>query len=91
MGLGFRKDAALLFVDMMLDQFSEHIKPRIERRRARPRPGPIQFVDQDLYELMFLDSFVNHVRILKGRTKGWIDDPLFNRRMDAKFAYDQVD
>lgn len=89
-GLGFRKDAALLFVDMFLDQFSEHVKPCIKRRRARSRSEPIQFVEQDLYESMFLDSFVNPVRILKGYTKGRINDPLFNGRMDGKFANDPV-
>ena len=65
MSLGFRKEPALFFVDMMLDQVSEYLEPCIERGRTRTGTEFIQLLKHGMHELMLLDGLVDHVRILK--------------------------
>src|SRR6478672_12182049 len=90
MSLGFRKDPALFFVDMMFDQVSEHLEPCIERGRTGTGAEFIQFVEQGVHKLMLLDGLVDHVGILKDCSKGWVDDALFDSGMNCELSDNAV-
>ena len=90
MSFGLWKNVAFFFVDVTLDEISKDVKPGVKCRRPRPRPEPIQFLQQHLHEVMFLDRLIHHLRILEDRAKGRINNPLFHGRVDGEFADDPM-
>ena len=75
------------------------VVPLMAMLRARPADGPpfrlvysAREPDDVIYrdELMRLDGFIDHVRILKNCPKGWVDHALFNSRMDYQLADNPV-
>lgn len=88
--LSLWEDPALFFIDMVADQFLKDFKPRVKGGRPRPWSESIQLIQQEMYELVFFNGFVNDVDVLEGRAKGGIHDPFFDSRVDRQFANDPM-